>query len=148
MYAGKIVEIGTAEEIFMIQGIHIPGDCYSHSPFCQKEKNGSPTLPGMPPTLIHPPKGDAFAEETVYAMRVDYEKRSLLCFRLQILIMRLPGCWMNGRRGEGSDRRTKRWKMIFYWMCSIFRMFRRIENESKSSKRCFFSDKEGKFTVW
>ena len=41
MYAGKIVEIGTAEEIFMIQGIHIPGDCYSHFLFCQKEKNGS-----------------------------------------------------------------------------------------------------------
>ena len=37
-------------------------------------KEWLPTLPGMPPTLIHPPKGDAFAERNAYAMRIDYEK--------------------------------------------------------------------------
>ena len=57
----------------MIQGIHIPGDCYSHFLFCQKEKNGSRHCRACR-LLIHPPKGDAFAERNVYAMRIDYEK--------------------------------------------------------------------------
>ena len=43
-------------------------------PILAGEKEWLPTLPGMPPTLIHPPKGDAFAERNVYAMRIDYEK--------------------------------------------------------------------------
>ena len=73
MYAGKIVEIGTAEEIFMIQGIRIHGGAAVSSDFVQG-KEWLPTLPGMPPTLIHPPKGDAFAERNAYAMRIDYEK--------------------------------------------------------------------------
>ena len=74
MYAGKIVEIGTAEEIFMIQGAsRIHGAAAVSSDFVQG-KEWLPTLPGMPPTLIHPPKGDAFAERNAYAMRIDYEK--------------------------------------------------------------------------
>lgn len=43
-------------------------------PILAGEKEWLPTLPGMPPTLIHPPKGDAFAERNIYAMRIDYEK--------------------------------------------------------------------------
>ena len=47
MYAGKIVEIGTAEEIFMIQGIRIHGDAAVSSDFVQG-KEWLPALPGMP----------------------------------------------------------------------------------------------------
>ena len=43
-------------------------------PILSRGKEWLPTLPGMPPTLIHPPKGDAFAERNAYAMRIDYEK--------------------------------------------------------------------------
>ena len=43
-------------------------------PILSRGKEWRPTLPGMPPTLIHPPKGDAFAERNAYAMRIDYEK--------------------------------------------------------------------------
>ena len=32
------------------------------------------TIPGMPPTLIDPPKGDAFACRNEYALAIDYEK--------------------------------------------------------------------------
>ena len=28
---------------------------------------------GMPPFLLHPPKGDAFAERNPYALAIDYE---------------------------------------------------------------------------
>ena len=32
------------------------------------------TIPGSPPDLIHPPKGDAFAPRNEFAMAIDYEK--------------------------------------------------------------------------
>ena len=32
------------------------------------------TIPGMPPALIDPPKGDAFACRNKYALNIDYEE--------------------------------------------------------------------------
>ena len=32
------------------------------------------TIPGMPPILINPPKGDAFACRNEYALAIDYEE--------------------------------------------------------------------------
>lgn len=74
MYAGKIVEIGTAEEIFYDPRHPYTWGLLQSLPILAGEKEWLPTLPGMPPTLIHPPKGDAFAERNVHAMRIDYEK--------------------------------------------------------------------------
>ena len=74
MYAGKIVEIGTAEEIFYDPRHPYTWGLLQSLPVLAGGKEWLPTLPGMPPTLIHPPKGDAFAERNVYAMRIDYEK--------------------------------------------------------------------------
>ncbi|MDD6995838.1 MAG: oligopeptide/dipeptide ABC transporter ATP-binding protein, partial [Candidatus Borkfalkiaceae bacterium] len=31
-------------------------------------------IPGTPPNMIYPPKGDAFAERNKYAMQIDYEE--------------------------------------------------------------------------
>ncbi len=33
-------------------------------------------IPGMPPVLINPPRGDAFACRNEYALAIDYEKRT------------------------------------------------------------------------
>lgn len=33
------------------------------------------TIPGMPPTLVNPPKGDAFACRNEYALAIDYEEQ-------------------------------------------------------------------------
>ena len=74
MYAGKIVEIGTAEEIFYDPRHPYTWGLLQSLPILSRGKEWLPTLPGMPPTLIHPPKGDAFAERNAYAMRIDYEK--------------------------------------------------------------------------
>ena len=74
MYAGKIVEIGTAEEIFYDPRHPYTWGLLQSLPVLSEGKEWLPTLPGMPPSLIHPPKGDAFAERNVYAMRIDYEK--------------------------------------------------------------------------
>ena len=61
MYAGKIVEIGTAEEIF-----YDPRHPYTWAllralPAFAKGKERLCTIPGTPPTLIDLPQGDAFA---------------------------------------------------------------------------------------
>ena len=39
-------------------------------------RHGEPlyTIPGMPPTLIDPPAGDAFAERNEYALAIDYRE--------------------------------------------------------------------------
>lgn len=74
MYAGKIVEIGTTEEIFY-QPKHPYTWCLLQSlPALSKGKEELFTIPGMPPNLAHPPKGDAFAPRNPYAIARDYEE--------------------------------------------------------------------------
>ncbi len=73
MYAGKIVEIGTAEEIF-----HDPRHPYTWGllnsmPSVAVKSGVLAAIPGMPPTLLDPPPGDAFAERNQYALKIDYE---------------------------------------------------------------------------
>ena len=41
-------------------------------PSMSKGRSTLKTIPGMPPTLIDPPKGDAFAYRNDYAMEIDY----------------------------------------------------------------------------
>ena len=74
MYAGKIVEIGTAEEVY-----YDPRHPYTWAllralPALAIGSDALYTIPGMPPTLIDPPKGDAFASRNEYALAIDYEK--------------------------------------------------------------------------
>jgi peptide/nickel transport system ATP-binding protein len=74
MYAGKIVETGTAEEVFydprhpytwgLLQAL--PSRAAETGTLCQ--------IPGMPPSLLSPPPGDAFALRNEYAMAIDYEE--------------------------------------------------------------------------
>lgn len=74
MYAGKIVEVGTAEEIFYSPAHPYTWALLSSMPDLEtKERLFS--IPGTPPNMIFPPKGDAFAERNQYAMAVDYEEQ-------------------------------------------------------------------------
>ena len=75
MYAGKIVEIGTAEEVY-----YDPRHPYTWAllralPALANGKDALYTIPGMPPTLIDPPQGDAFACRNEFALAIDYEKQ-------------------------------------------------------------------------
>jgi len=72
MYAGKIVEIGTAEEIYYDPRHPYTWGLLQALPAMNKDAKSLKTIPGMPPTLINPPKGDAFACRNVYAMEIDY----------------------------------------------------------------------------
>lgn len=74
MYAGKIIEIGTCHDIF-----YTPAHPYTRAlllaqPKFSQQGKYLPTLPGLPPLLINPPKGDAFAPRNKYALNIDFIK--------------------------------------------------------------------------
>lgn len=73
MYAGKIVEYGTGEEIFYSPAHPYTWALLSAMPdLDSKEQLFS--IPGTPPNMLFPPRGDAFAARNRYAMRIDFEK--------------------------------------------------------------------------
>ena len=74
MYAGKIVETGTAEEIFYDPRHPYTWGLLLALPACAREGEPLYTIPGTPPTLLHPPRGDAFASRNRYALAIDYEE--------------------------------------------------------------------------
>ena len=74
MYAGKIVEIGTAEEVYYDPRHPYTWGLMRSLPAFANGKESLYTIPGMPPTLIDPPEGDAFACRNEYALNIDYEE--------------------------------------------------------------------------
>lgn len=73
MYAGKIVEYGTADDIFYNPRHPYTWALLSSMPDLDtKEKLDA--IPGTPPNMIYPPEGDAFAARNKYAMQIDYEE--------------------------------------------------------------------------
>ena len=74
MYAGKIVEIGTAEEVYYDPRHPYTWGLMRSLPAFSKGKDSLYTIPGMPPTLVDPPKGDAYACSNEYALGIDYEE--------------------------------------------------------------------------
>ena len=74
MYAGKIVEIGTADDIFYSPAHPYTWALLSSMPDLDT-KEALEAIPGTPPNMIHPPKGDAFAERNRYALKIDFEEQ-------------------------------------------------------------------------
>lgn len=72
MYAGKIVEYGTAEEIFFDPRHPYTWALLSSIPDVDS-KEKLEAIPGTPPNMIYPPIGDAFALRSKYAMEVDFK---------------------------------------------------------------------------
>ena len=74
MYAGKIVEHGTVEDIFYRPAHPYTWALLSSVPDLDtKEKLES--IPGTPPNMIYPPVGDAFADRNKYALEIDFEQQ-------------------------------------------------------------------------
>ena len=74
MYAGKIVEYGTADDIFYDPRHPYTWALLSSMPDLDtKEKLDA--IPGTPPNMIYPPEGDAFADRNKYAMKIDFKKQ-------------------------------------------------------------------------
>ena len=74
MYAGKIIEYGTVDEIF-----YQPKHPYTWALLASmpdlETKTKLDAIPGAPPNMIIPPKGDAFAARNKYAMAIDFEQQ-------------------------------------------------------------------------
>lgn len=75
MYAGRIVEIGTAEEIFYNPQHPYTWGLICSMPSLDTKDESLYSIPGAPPNLLHAPKGDAFAPRNAYAMPIDFEQQ-------------------------------------------------------------------------
>ena len=73
MYAGKIVECGTAEEIFYAPAHPYTWALLSSMPDLDTTDARLEAIPGTPPNMIYPPVGDAFADRNKYALEIDFE---------------------------------------------------------------------------
>ncbi len=74
MYAGKIVELGTAEDVFYDPRHPYTWALLSSMPDLDSKERLT-AIPGTPPNMLFPPKGDAFAERSKYAMKIDFEQQ-------------------------------------------------------------------------
>ena len=74
MYAGKIVEYGTSEDIFYNPRHPYTWALLSSMPDLDTNEKLE-AIPGTPPNMIYPPKGDAFAARNKYALKIDFEEQ-------------------------------------------------------------------------
>lgn len=73
MYAGKIVEKGTAEEVFFEPAHPYTQALLAAMPDLETAERLM-SIPGVPPNMIYPPKGDAFAARNAQALKIDFEQ--------------------------------------------------------------------------
>lgn len=77
MYAGRIVETGTVQDVFFD-----PRHPYTWGLLCSIPQPGGEkvdrlyTVPGSPPNLINEIRGDAFAVRNPHALKIDFEQES------------------------------------------------------------------------
>jgi len=75
MYAGKIVETGTVDEIFYNPQHPYTWSLLASMPDLDTDASDELlVIPGTPPNMLYPPKGDAFAPRNRYAMKIDFKK--------------------------------------------------------------------------
>ena len=72
MYAGKIVEYGSSEDLFYDPRHPYTWALLSSMPDLDTEEKLE-AIPGTPPNMIYPPIGDAFAARNKYALKIDFE---------------------------------------------------------------------------
>ena len=71
MYAGKIIERGTVEEIFFDPRHPYTWGLLSAMPDLETDDARLYSIPGSPPNLLHEPIGDAFSARNKFAMKID-----------------------------------------------------------------------------
>jgi oligopeptide transport system ATP-binding protein len=76
MYAGKIVEYGTTDDIFYNPKHPYTWALLASMPDLDTQSDDElMVIPGTPPNMLYPPKGDAFAARNKYAMKIDFERQ-------------------------------------------------------------------------
>lgn len=101
MYAGKIVEIGTAEEIYYDPIHPYTWGLMNSLPALNRGASELKAIPGMPPSLIEPPKGDAFAYRNEFALAIDYEEQPPM---FQITDTHYAATWLLDERAPKIER--------------------------------------------
>ena len=101
MYAGKIVEIGTAEEVYYDPRHPYTWALLQSLPALNKGREELKTIPGMPPTLVDPPAGDAFACRNEYALEIDYHQQPPM---FQITDTHYAATWLLDPRAPKVER--------------------------------------------
>ena len=73
MYAGRILEQGRTEELFLDPKHPYTWALIASIPNESAKNEKLSSIPGTPPNLVSPPRGDAFAPRNKYAMEIDFE---------------------------------------------------------------------------
>ncbi|TFJ93457.1 ABC transporter ATP-binding protein [Lentibacillus salicampi] len=71
MYAGKIVEVGTADDIFYNPKHPYTWGLLGSMPTLDSDEEELFAIPGSPPDMLNPPEGDAFAPRNRFALEID-----------------------------------------------------------------------------
>lgn len=74
MYAGKVIEYGTVDEVFYNPQHPYTWGLLNSMPTTDTVSGSLQSIPGTPPDLLNPPKGDAFAARNAFALDIDHEK--------------------------------------------------------------------------
>ncbi|MCI8992409.1 MAG: ABC transporter ATP-binding protein [Eubacterium sp.] len=104
MYAGKIVELGTAEDIFYDPRHPYTWGLLSSLPSLAAETGKLCYIPGTPPSLTNPPPGDAFAVRNPYALAIDYEEMPPM---FQITDTHFAATWLLDKRAPKTEAPIK-----------------------------------------
>lgn len=71
MYAGRIIETGTVNEIFYDPRHPYTWGLLASMPDVDTESDELYTIPGTPPNMLYEPVGDAFAPRNRFALKID-----------------------------------------------------------------------------
>lgn len=74
MYAGKIIEKGTAYEVYFESAHPYTWGLLLSMPDLGTTDDRLYTIPGSPPNLLHKVTGDAFAIRNAYALNIDFDE--------------------------------------------------------------------------
>ncbi len=72
MYAGKIIEVGTSDDVFYNPQHPYTWGLLASMPSLDVGENDLYNIPGTPPDLMNPPEGDAFALRNTNALKIDF----------------------------------------------------------------------------
>ncbi|MGL4336228.1 MAG: ABC transporter ATP-binding protein [Turicibacter sp.] len=75
MYAGRVCEIGTSDEIYYNPCHPYTWGLLASMPDLDTAEELLYAIPGTPPNLLNPPVGDAFALRSEYTLQIDLEEQ-------------------------------------------------------------------------
>ncbi|EMT51685.1 MULTISPECIES: ABC transporter ATP-binding protein [Brevibacillus] len=100
MYAGKIVEVGTVDEIFYQPKHPYTMGLLASMPKLHMQEEQLMAIPGTPPDLLDPPKGCGFASRCPYALEIclSYQPEHMRCSDTH-----QAACWLLDERAPKMD---------------------------------------------